>query len=176
MTAEREDAISKFFEEQRSLERTAGDAAALAIEKLQYLEEELRIASAFADDSGLGARADREALIYEAAVSLGRACVDGLSGLTASGAVNEPILRTAAVQVFAPPLDDEWQTADNPFVALTEIADSQKKKIEGLREKPNQLYRFLFDAVALAADVATWTTWTQLGSDQETGSKPPGPA
>lgn len=163
MTAEREEALKQFFDHQRGLERSPGDAVALATEPLLILAEELEIAGELGDAADMGARGDREGSIHEAAIALGRACIDALYGLFLSGAVETPRLREAALQDHAPPLDDAWQSAHNPFIELAHIAMAQRKQLEQLRDQPNQLYRRLYDSVALAADIAAWTAWTQLG-------------
>lgn len=162
MTAERREVVARFFEDQRAAARTPGDAVAEVSERLRLLHEELEIAGELGLDADAGARADREGLIHEASIALGHTCVDAMNGLIASEAVSMPILRQAAVETEAPPLDDAWQRAHNPFMALVEIAASQQERLAGLSDQPNQLYRHLHDSLALAADVATWTAWTRL--------------
>jgi hypothetical protein len=160
---ERDDAIFRFFDDQRGQERTAGDAAALVAERLQRLAEELEVAGELGEDADRGARADREATIHDAALSLGRACVDALNGLVVSGAVDMVVLRPAAVPAEAPAIDASWQRTSNPFMALVEISMTQQRQIETLRDQPDRLYRLLLNgSLALAADVAAWTMWTQL--------------
>ena len=162
MSAERNQVVLSFFEGQRGLERTAEDAVALVAERLHALSDELELAGKLGDDANPGARADRESAIREAALALGRACVDALNGLVVSGVVNMTVLRPTAVEADAPPLADAWTRAHNPFMALVEITTSQLQQIEPLHNQPNRLYRLLLhESLALAADIAAWSAWTQ---------------
>ena len=161
MTAERGAALEQFFEHPRGLARSPKDAVALAVEGCLSLEEHLEVAGELGEDADQGARAEAEDRIYEAAVALGKVCIDGLQGLVVSGAVNTVAPRLAAMPEEAPPLDDAWRKVHNPSMALVAISSDQRDRLAGLTEQPNQLFRHLHDLIALAADVATWTAWTQ---------------
>ncbi len=88
--------------------------------------------------------------------------MDALNGLAVSGAVDMVALRPAAVPAEAPSIDAGWQQTPNPFMALVEISMTQQRQIETLCDQPNRLYRLLLsEPLALAADVAGWTMWTQ---------------
>lgn len=104
MTTERNEAIARFFEDQGGLQRTPGDAAALATERLDVLAQELETAGELGEDADQGARGDREGSIHATAIALGRSCVDALNGLVVSGAINMPGLTQARLEAEAPPL------------------------------------------------------------------------
>jgi hypothetical protein len=167
MTVERAAAFDQFFEEPFARERSAGDASALASDGLGILEEALKVAGDLGEEADPGARADLEGQIYLAAISLGKACLDGIYGLALSDAIDVVSPRRIAVEEDASPLDDGWQEADNPFIGLAQICSEQNGRLQSLREQPNQLYRRLHESMALAADIAAWTAWTQISPDPD---------
>jgi hypothetical protein len=167
MSHERDLALDEFFNAPSGRARSTGDAVALATDALKRLEEDLEIAGELDQDADTGARGDAEDRIHQAAIALGWACIDGLRGLVISGAVDLVSPRRAATDADAPPLDDAWQGGHNPFMALAQVASAQRESLGKLGDQPNQVYQHLHDAVALAADVAAWTSWTQGLADAE---------
>jgi hypothetical protein len=174
MTAEREAAFDQFFEQSFGRERSPGDAFALAHDGLTRLEEELTAAGALGEAAKQGARADLEGQIHHAAISLGKGCLDGIYGLALTDAIDVVIPRRLAIENDAAPLDVSWQKADSPFGALAKICAEQDTRLRALREQPNQLYRRLHESVALAADVAAWTAWTQISPEADPAEKSSG--
>ncbi len=166
MSEERDQALEAFLRGTTGRERSAGDVVVMISEALEHLEELLETAGQLDEDAELAARTDAGAAVFDAAIALGRTCVDSLNGLVISGQVRGVVApRLAAVAAYAAPLDDGWQHSANPYQSLATVAIAQRGRIAGLAGEPNQLYRRLHEAIALAADVAAWNTWTQLGDN-----------
>jgi hypothetical protein len=137
----------------------------LVSESLEQLEESLEDAGDLDEDVDLGTRAEVDAALFEAASGLGKSCVDALAGLVISGAIDCVAPRLAAVSEDSPPLEDAWQRSASPYRSLAAVALAQRERLAGLAGQP-QLYRHLHESISLAADVAAWTTWTQVGDNQ----------
>ncbi|MGN6587170.1 MAG: hypothetical protein ACTHKT_06810 [Solirubrobacterales bacterium] len=167
MAPEREAAFDQFFKQPFGRQRSPRDAFALAHDGLTRLEEELKAAGALGQAAEQGARADLEAQIHHAAISLGKGCLDGIYGLALTDPIDVVNPRRIAIENDAAPLDVSWQEADSPFAALAKICAEQDARLQALREQPNQLYRRLHESVALAADVAAWTAWTQISPEAD---------
>lgn len=174
VTAERSDVLDRFFDRPTGRARSAADAAALAREHLEALEDELSDVGILDEDIELGQRGDVEARVYEAAISLGQAVIDGLTGMVISDLITDHVSpRRSELEHEAPPLDESWQQTDNPAKALAGRAAAQRERLDPLEGQPNQLFRRLYETVALAADAGEWTAWTQVaasGDDAAAGS------
>jgi hypothetical protein len=135
-------------------------------ERLERLADSLQRAGLTEAGADFAERRDASAQVLEAATSLGKDCVDALAGLVLSGAVEQIAPRQATISADAPPLLADWQVSEEPHRSLAAIAEAQRQRLLGLSEQPNQIYRRLHESVALAADVAAWTSWSQ---DEEAG-------
>jgi hypothetical protein len=159
VSEERDAALDRFFEGAAS-ERSSGDAVAQVAEALEALTAALATGSALGDEYGTPTRKEADRAVRVAAFVLGKAAVDALRGLVLSGVAAETVmLRRAAMDHDAPPLDASWRQQADRYSTLATMAATQKERLTRLAQEPNQLYRGLHDSVALAADAAAWTAW-----------------
>lgn len=162
MTVERDQALEDIFSEASGRPRSAGDAAALAVEGLNGLIEGLKAGHELGDEYGTETRHAVDALIHNAAMRLGRDALGGMRGMVISETVEQSTVLPRAQDETFRPLDDSWQRGGSPYDDLVDVAEKQRKTLQKLAEQPNQLYRRLQETVSLAADLGGWTAWTCL--------------
>jgi len=164
-TPERDEALETIFDESSGIARTAADASAIASEILSRLARALARGHQLGD-ADLG-RADRRSVdrdVRDAAITAGRLCLAAMRGMVIAGEVDTVSPRSQG-QSFDP-LDDAWQTGSAPYLSAQRIVEGQQERAEKLRTQPNQLYRYLAEAVAFAADLAGWAAWVDLPEAQ----------
>jgi hypothetical protein len=160
MTIERDEALEEIFATPSGRARTAGDAAQLAVDRLDGLITALERGQALGDEYGTATRRDVDLRVRDAAMALGRDALDGMRGLIMAESVNHVVPR---IQDHAfEPLDDGWQRHGRPYEDAAKIAEEQREVTERARAQPSQLFRHLSEAVALAADLAGWSAWALL--------------
>lgn len=151
-------ALDRIFGQQTGRTRTAEAAAISAAEALDRLVAALDIGDRLGDDYG-EARAQIDTTLYESALALGYASLDGMQGMVHASAVDHATPMPRRHDRAFDALDDAWQQSGSPYREARSMAEALRSQLVDLTKQPNQLFRRLAESVALAADLAAWTSW-----------------
>jgi hypothetical protein len=161
----RDRALDHIFGQQTGRTRNAEAATISAVEALDRLVAALDAGDQLGDDYG-EARAQIDMKLYESALALGHASLDGMQGMIHSNAVDQAIPMPRRHDQAFNPLDDAWQQSGSPYREARSLAEGLRSQLVRLTKQPNQLFRRLAESVALAADLAAWTSWVIEAPDR----------